>query len=96
MNTGHLQRNHPYLSPALITDRTAYSLPVHVSSRFGVRLRTLLEERPLAHQRIAACFGVDRNLMEDLAQGRRSLSMPMLETLALSLDFSLPELLSHL
>jgi DNA-binding XRE family transcriptional regulator len=70
-----------------------YYLPMDVSSRFGVRLRQLRRDRNLTQLRMAIDFGIDRTFISDVERGRKSISLPMLEILALGLKISLSELL---
>ena len=70
-----------------------YFLPLDVSSRFGVRLRHLRRERNLTQLRMATDFGIDRTFISDVELGRKSISLPMLEVLALGFQLSLSELL---
>jgi transcriptional regulator with XRE-family HTH domain len=67
-----------------------------VSSRFGVRLRQLRRERNLTQLRMAIDFGIDRSFISDVERGRKSISLPMLEVIALGLKMSLSELLRDL
>jgi transcriptional regulator with XRE-family HTH domain len=67
-----------------------------VSSRFGVRLRQLRRERNLTQLRMAVDFGIDRSFISDVERGRKSISLPMLEVIALGLKMSLSELLKDL
>ena len=64
-----------------------------VSSRFGVRLRQLRRDRNLTQLRMAVDFGIDRTFISDVERGRKSISLPMLEVLALGFQLSLSELL---
>ncbi len=96
MTTGYLQRRHLTLSTVPDTDRAAHEVPLHLSSGFGAHLRTFLQKRPFSQQRMAADLGVDRTLMDDLEQGQRTISLPLLEILAFGLNLSLPELLQQL
>jgi DNA-binding XRE family transcriptional regulator len=73
-----------------------YYLPMNVSSRFGVRLRQLRRERNLTQLRMAVDFGIDRSFISDVERGRKSISLPMLEVIALGLKMSLSELLKDL
>lgn len=68
-------------------------LPLDVSSRFGVRLRELRRDRQLTQLRMAVEFGIDRTFISDVERGRKSISLPMLEVLALGFQLSLSELL---
>lgn len=70
-----------------------YFLPLDVSSRFGVRLRQLRRERNMTQLRLAVEFGIDRTFISDVERGRKSISLPMLEVLALGFQLSLSELL---
>lgn len=67
-----------------------------VSSRFGRRLRQLRTERELTQSDMARRFGIDRSFISDVERGRKSISLPMLEVLALGLDLSLSELFRDL
>ena len=68
-------------------------LPMDVSSRFGVRLRQLRREHNMTQLRMAVDFGIDRTYISDVERGRKSISLPMLEVLALGFQLSLSELL---
>ena len=70
-----------------------YFFPLDVSSRFGVRLRQLRRDRNLTQQRMAVGFGIDRTFISDVERGRKSISLPMLEVVALGFQLSLSELL---
>ena len=70
-----------------------FYLPKDVSSRFGVRLRELRRERNLTQLRMANDFGIDRTFISDVERGRKSISLPMLEVLALGFNLSLSDLL---
>ena len=68
-------------------------LPLDVSSRFGVRLRQLRRDRNFTQLRMSVEFGIDRTFISDVERGRKSISLPMLEVLALGFQLSLSELL---
>ena len=68
-------------------------LPRDVSSRFGVRLRELRRERNLTQLRMANDFGIDRSFISDVERGRKSISLPMLEVIALGMKLTLSDLL---
>jgi DNA-binding XRE family transcriptional regulator len=90
------QRPHPSrrLSGSAATrNRENYYLPMDVSSRFGVRLRQLRHERSLTQLRMATEFGIDRTFISDVERGRKSISLPILEVMALGFKISLSELL---
>lgn len=71
-------------------------LPRDVSSRFGLRLRELRRERNMTQLRMAVDFGIDRTFISDVERGRKSISLPMLEVLALGFHLSLSELLHNI
>jgi DNA-binding XRE family transcriptional regulator len=78
---------------AIMHPPTTYYLPRDVSSRFGVRLRQLRLERNMTQLRMAIDFGIDRSFISDVERGRKSISLPMLEVMALGLQMSLSDLL---
>ena len=69
---------------------------IDVTSRFGLRLRQLRQDRCLTQLRMAVEFGIDRTFISDLERGRKSISLPMLEVLALGFHLSLSELLQDI
>jgi DNA-binding XRE family transcriptional regulator len=75
------------------TERT---LPKDVSTRFGNRLRELRRERNMTQLRMATDFGIDRSFISDVERGRKSISLPMLEVIALGMHVSLSDLLRDL
>ncbi len=81
---------------AAVRNPSNYYLPMDVSSRFGERLRQLRRERNLTQVRMAVDFGIDRSFISDVERGRKSISLPMLEVIALGLKMSLSELLRDL
>ena len=88
----------PQRSPtcAAVRNPSNYYMPMDVSSRFGVRLKQLRREHNLTQSRMAAEFGIDRTFISDVERGRKSISLPMLEILALGLKMSLSELLRNI
>lgn len=71
-------------------------LPRDISSRFGVRLRELRQAHQFTQLRMAHEFGIDRTFISDVERGRKSISLPMLEVVALGFHMSLSELLRNL
>lgn len=79
---------------ALISPRPVPNFPhIDVSSRFGLRLRQLRRDHHLTQLQLAIGFGIDRTFISDVERGRKSISLPMLEVLALGFQLSLSELL---
>lgn len=77
----------------LVSRTQSYFLPLDVSSRFGIRVRQLRRDRQLTQLRMANTFGIDRTFISDVERGRKSISLPMIEVLALGFQVSLSELL---
>lgn len=78
----------PQIAPATRPPRRA-----NVNERFGRRIRHLRVERNLTQTRMAEEFGIDRTFLSDLECGRKSLTLPTLETLARGFNMTLSELL---
>ena len=76
--------------------RTPFFLPIDVSSRFGARLRELRRERNMTQLRMATDFGIDRSFISDVERGRKSISLPMLEVIALGMNMTLSDLLQNI
>ena len=73
-----------------------YYLPMDVSSRFGVRLRQLRRERNMTQLQMATGFGIDRTFISDVERGRKSISLQLLEVIAIGLHMSLSDLLKDI
>jgi DNA-binding XRE family transcriptional regulator len=63
-----------------------------VRSRFGRRLRELRQKNALTQSDMARKFGIDRSYISDVERGRTSISLPILEVIALGLRISLSDL----
>ena len=70
--------------------------PNDIQSRLGRRLRTLRRERNLTQLRMAVDFGIDRSFISDVERGRKSISLPMLEVIALGMQLTLSDLLQDI
>lgn len=79
--------------PHLIDTKQSETQPRDIQSRMGQRLRELRRERQLTQLRMAVDFGIDRTFISDVETGRKSISLPFLEVIALGLKMSLSELL---
>lgn len=84
------------LNSAAARKPESFYLPKDVSSRFGVRLRELRRDRNMTQLRMAVEFGIDRTFISDVERGRKSISLPMLEVMALGFNLSLSELLRNI
>ena len=80
-------------APSSASDEGPRLVSVDISSRFGARLRELRRDRNLTQLRMATEFGIDRSFISDVERGRKSISLPMLEVIALGLKITLSELL---
>jgi DNA-binding XRE family transcriptional regulator len=67
-----------------------------VGSRFGQRLREFRHSRNITQTRMAVDFGIDRSFISDVERGRKSISLRMLEVIALGMEVSLSDLLAGL
>jgi DNA-binding XRE family transcriptional regulator len=67
-----------------------------ISSRFGVRLRELRKARNMTQLEMAIAFGIDRSYISDVERGRKAISLPTLEVIALGMDVSLSTLLKDI
>jgi DNA-binding XRE family transcriptional regulator len=91
----------PYLNkstPSLAVDSSMTTRTVHrdVTTRFGARLRELRRERNFTQLRMAVDFGIDRSFISDVERGRKSISLPTMEVIALGLQMSLSDLLQDI
>ena len=77
-------------------DRENYYPAQSITGRFGVRLRTLRQERKLTQATMAHKFGIDRTYISDVERGRKSISLPMIQILALGMKVSISDLMKDL
>ncbi len=70
----------------------AFGLACDVDSQFGRRLKQLRLERNMTQEQMAVRFGIDRSYISDVERGRKSMSLSMLEVVALGMKISLSEL----
>ena len=74
----------------------AASEATDIQSRLGKRVRELRRENNLTQLRMSIDFGIDRSFISDVERGRKAISLPMLEVIALGMKLSLSELLQGL
>jgi transcriptional regulator with XRE-family HTH domain len=67
-----------------------------ISARFGVRLRKMRVDNNWTQHHMAGHFGIDRTFISDVERGRKSMSLPMLEVVALGMKVSLSDLMRDL
>ena len=68
----------------------------HIDARFGARIRDLRKERQWTQSYMAIHFGIDRSHISDVERGRKSMTLSLVEVVALGFEISLSELLDHL
>jgi len=90
-----------YVAPARFSagkpvDGRAETAHRDIGSRFGQRLRELRQERNLTQSQMAKKFGIDRSFISDVERGRKSISLGLLEVVALGLKVSLSALFKDL
>jgi DNA-binding XRE family transcriptional regulator len=83
-----VQQPLPATAPAVLAN--------DVSSRFGRRLREMRHSRSLTQADMARKFGIDRSFISEIECGRKAISLPMLEVIALGLQITLSELFHDL
>ncbi|HEX4020730.1 MAG TPA: helix-turn-helix transcriptional regulator [Acidobacteriaceae bacterium] len=64
-----------------------------VTQRFGRKLRFLRKSKNMTQLQMAIYLGIDRSYISDLERGRKSISLPMMEVVALGFGLSLSDLL---
>ncbi|HEX3438574.1 MAG TPA: helix-turn-helix transcriptional regulator [Pseudacidobacterium sp.] len=79
----------------------SFSLPLapqstfsrNVNARFGFRLRTLRRQKRWTQLQMAIIFGINRSYISEIERGQKSVSLGMLEVIALGFHMSIAELL---
>jgi DNA-binding XRE family transcriptional regulator len=69
------------------------SSSVGVTQRFGSKLRFLRKSKNMTQLQMAIYLGIDRSYISDLERGRKSISLPMMEVVALGFGMNLSDLL---
>jgi DNA-binding XRE family transcriptional regulator len=68
----------------------------HIDARFGARMRDLRKERQWTQLYMAIHFGIDRSHISDVERGRKSMTLSLVEVVALGFGISVSELLDRL
>jgi ribosome-binding protein aMBF1 (putative translation factor) len=68
----------------------------HIDARFGARVRDLRKERQWTQLYMAVHFGIDRSHISDVERGRKSMTLSLVEVVALGFGISVSELLDRL
>ena len=81
---------------ALLYAQVAPPPRIDVSYRFGVKMRELRRGRNWTQQQMANFLGIDRSYISEVERGRKSISLPMLEVVALGFGIHLSDLLTDI
>ena len=66
----------------------------YISDRFGIRLRTLRKARGMTQLEMSVEFGIDRSFISDVERGKKAISLPLLEVIAIGFGMSMSDLLA--
>jgi ribosome-binding protein aMBF1 (putative translation factor) len=90
-------RSHTYnTSQHRVEPNANGMLPRDIGVRFGERLREMRKARNMTQLRMSVDFGIDRSFISDVECGKKSISLGLLEVIALGLEVKLSDLLSGL
>jgi|HubBroStandDraft_5_1064220.scaffolds.fasta_scaffold351225_2 DNA-binding XRE family transcriptional regulator len=67
----------------------------YITDRFGIRLRTLRKARGMTQLEMSIEFGIDRSFISDVERGKKAISLPLLEVIAIGFGMSMSDLLSN-
>jgi DNA-binding XRE family transcriptional regulator len=68
----------------------------YISDRFGIRLRTLRKARGMTQLEMSVAFGIDRSFISDVERGKKAISLPLLEVIAIGFGMSMSDLLADI
>jgi DNA-binding XRE family transcriptional regulator len=68
----------------------------YIADRFGIRLRTLRKARGMTQLEMSIEFGIDRSFISDVERGKKAISLPLLEVIAIGFGLSMSDLLSDI
>ncbi len=91
---GQVGNPRRYMSGVIINSK-----PDHVgdiTSRFGSRLRELRRQRNLTQMQMAQRFGIDRSYISEVERGRKSVSLVILELIAMGFHMSLSDVMQDI
>lgn len=80
--------------PSWLTPERASS--TYIADRFGIRLRTLRKARGMTQLEMSIEFGIDRSFISDVERGKKAISLPLLEVIAIGFGMSMSDLLSDI
>ena len=68
----------------------------HIADRFGIRLRTLRKAHGMTQLRMSVEFGIDRSFISDVERGKKAISLPLLEVIAIGFGMTMSDLLADI
>jgi DNA-binding XRE family transcriptional regulator len=68
----------------------------YITDRFGIRLRTLRKARGMTQVGMAVEFGIDRSFISDVERGKKAVSLPLLEVIAIGFGMTMSDLLADI
>jgi transcriptional regulator with XRE-family HTH domain len=68
----------------------------NITVRFGLRLRMLRKQKGWTQVQMADALGIDRSYISDVERGKKNVSLPTMEVIALGFEISLSKLLSRI
>jgi DNA-binding XRE family transcriptional regulator len=68
----------------------------YITDRFGIRLRTLRKARRMTQIEMSIEFGIDRSFISDVERGKKAISLPLLEVIAIGFGLTMSDLLTDI
>lgn len=68
----------------------------YITDRFGIRLRTLRKARGWTQLEMSIEFGIDRSFISDVERGKKAISLPLLEVIAIGFGLTMSDLLADI
>jgi DNA-binding XRE family transcriptional regulator len=68
----------------------------YIADRFGIRLRTLRKARGMTQIEMSIEFGIDRSFISDVERGKKAISLPLLEVIAIGFGLTMSDLLADI
>lgn len=68
----------------------------NINARFGRRVRELRNQKKISQEKFANEIGIDRTYMTDIENGKRNVSLAIIEKIAGGFEMSVSDLLKEL
>ncbi|WP_044209285.1 helix-turn-helix domain-containing protein [Flammeovirga sp. OC4] len=68
----------------------------NINVRFGIRVRKLRNQKKISQEKFANEIGIDRTYMTDIENGKRNVSLVIIEKIAKGFGLSVSEILERL